>query len=479
MNTKLAMKLNKLLIVIFSVLVVSIFIFTRLYNIKNGLFFFNDLGRDADVLYTWQKTGKPPLLGPQTSALPINQSPVYFYWLMIFYLLIRSNPIYSILAYLVFYLTIFFFGIIVFKKNNKLIGLWLGSYFLMAIDPQYIIQSRYVWNPSFASPFILLSIFFLYQSINKKKTTKVFLSAFFLSGAIAFSFSIAPLFLVYLIFLIFYDKEKIIKFLFSFIISLVFFFLPVIFFELRHNFLLTTSLLFKSYPKQQDLDFFIKFNSLSNYLLGTQYLIFNKIILTILFSYSFYQFLKNKEKPKISFFYFLFFTLIILTFIIPITVQAHYIFAISVILFLILFFEKKLVNLIILFILCFFYLLQIITGDYFKNSPRTYNQINQCFHQFCQTFKKPIYVSAVSNFHPYHYGPEHRYLLKKNGCLVKNIEENQMSTDTMMVVLDSADFNENVSYYELDLFGPYQKIKKHYCRPNFGYVLIRRLTKDK
>ncbi len=479
MNTKLAMKLNKLLIVIFSVLVVSIFLFTRLYNIKDGLFFLNDLGRDADVLYTWQKTGKPPLLGPQTSALPINQSPVYFYWLMIFYLLLRSNPIYSVVAYLVFYLIIFFFGIIVFRKNNQLIILWLGAYLLMALHPQYILQSRQVWNPSLTPPLVLLSIFFFYLSLNKKNFKQLFFSAFFLAAAISFSFSITPLFFVLTIFLFFSNREKTVKFIFYFFLSLVFFFLPVIVFELRHNFLLITSLLFKPHPQQKGIDFLTKFNSLADYVLATSNFNLNRFLLLSSFCYSLYKFLTLKIKSKINFFYFLFIAMLILTFIIPFSVQAHYIFAISVSLFLTLFCEIRLINLTALLIISLFYVFFIIRGDNFQDSPRTYNQINQCFYQFCQNFKKPIYVSVISNFHPYHYGPEHRYLLKKNGCLVKNIEEDETTADMMMIVLDSADFNESSRYYELDLFGPFQKVKKHYCQPNFGYVLIRRLIKDK
>jgi hypothetical protein len=470
--------MKKIVYVFFPISIIFIFIFTRLYNIKDGLFFYNDLGRDANVLYTWIKSGKPPLLGPQTSALPINQSPFYFYWLMVFYLLMKGNPIYSVVSCLFFYILIFIFGLYYFKKEKFLIRLWIGGFFLLAIHPQNIIQGRYVWNPSFVSPLVLLSILSFYQSFKKEKA--LFLSSFSLAMAIAFSYSIVPLFLVFVLYLLIDHREKIFKFLFYFVLSFILFYLPVLVFEFRHRFLLTSSLLTKKGPPQQFLDFFSKFNSLSYFVVGFNHFL-SKIIFLVIFLYSLIRFLywyrKNNDK---KFFYFLFLVINLLTFLIPVSVQAHYIFAMSASFFLIILLERKLIEITILILCLFFYLTPIFKNQYFQKAPRTYEEMNQCFLSFCQNFKKPIYVSVVSSFHHlFHYGPEHRYLLKKNGCFVYNIEENQSQSDLMLVVLDSSDFNKESKYYELDLFGPYEIIKKHYCQKNFGYVLIRKLTKVK
>jgi len=470
--------MKKFLYIVLPILIVFILVFTRLYNIKNGLFFYNDLGRDADVLYTWIKTGKPPLLGPQTSALPINQSPVYFYWLMIFYFLLNTNPIYSVVGCLFFYILVFIFGLYFFRKEKFLIKLWLGGFFLITIHPQNIIQSRYVWNPSFVSPLILLSTLSFYQAIKNDKN--FFLSSFSLALAISFSYSVVPLFFVFILYLVFYQKDKILKFFLYFILSLGLFYLPILVFEVRHHFLLTYSLLTKKGPQQQFIDFFSKFNSISNFVVGFNYQIYERVVFVFIFLYSIIKFLywhkKNKNK---GFFYFNFFVLILLTFLIPITIQAHYIFAITVSFFIVILLDQKAIEILILMLCLFFYFMPIFKNKYFQKAPRTYEEINQCFLSFCQNFKKPIYVSVVSSLHPYHYGPEHRYLLKKNGCLVYNIEENQNQSDLMMVILDFSDFNKEFKYYELDLFGPYKIIKKHYCQNNFGYVLIRKLTKVK
>jgi len=73
--------IKKVLFWILISLLAILFVILRLYNINNSLFFINDTGRDMAVLQSWQNTGKIPLLGPQTSALPINQSAIYFYLL--------------------------------------------------------------------------------------------------------------------------------------------------------------------------------------------------------------------------------------------------------------------------------------------------------------------------------------------------------------------------------------------------------------
>lgn len=462
------------LIYFFLFLIIFLFIFIRFYNIKNSLFFFNDLGRDSLVLYNWQETGKIPLLGPQTSALPINQSPFYFYYLMIFYFLMKGNPIYSVVACSFFYIFVFIFGFVFFKKNDFLLKMWLWSFFFISLHPQQIIQNRYVWNPSFVSPLILFSILSFYSALVKDKKN-FYWSSFFLAGAISFSYSAIPLLLVFLLYLLIFKKEYFFKFLISFFLSSLFFYLPIIIFELRHDFLLTKSLFTKSGPPQTHLDLLTKFNSLSNFIIATNRTLFDEFLLIFLFFYSNIQFINLYfSKNKKNFFYFIFSGLFILSMIIPIGVQAHYIFPILISFFLILYLINKSINKFLIFAIILFYFLPILNQNYFKNAIRTYNEVDECFKNFCQSFNQPIYVSVISSFHPYHYGPEHRYLLKKNKCQVYNIEENQNKSQFMLVVLDDYQFNQPIKYYELDLFGKYKILKKHYCQKNFGYVLLKK-----
>lgn len=100
--------------------------------------------------------------------------------------------------------------------------------------------------------------------------------------------------------------------------------------------------------------------------------------------------------------------------------------------------------------------------------------MDACFAWFCPQFKEPLFVSVNSDLYPYHYGPEFRYLLAKNGCLVKNIETEPNGATTMAVILDSSDFSPQTHYYESDLFGKFNLAQKLTCTPNLQIQLINK-----
>lgn len=68
------------------IFILIVFIFLRVHRIEETLNFQNDIGRDYLVLLEWYQSGKPPLLGPQNSAVPFNQSAFYFYLFFLFLL---------------------------------------------------------------------------------------------------------------------------------------------------------------------------------------------------------------------------------------------------------------------------------------------------------------------------------------------------------------------------------------------------------
>ena len=72
------------------------------------------------VLWDWNKTGKIPLLGPQTSALPINQSSVYFYILYPGFLLSKAQPISANYTLSFLYVVAFVAGMVLLRKEKKI-----------------------------------------------------------------------------------------------------------------------------------------------------------------------------------------------------------------------------------------------------------------------------------------------------------------------------------------------------------------------
>jgi hypothetical protein len=165
-----------------------------------------------------------------------------------------------------------------------------------------------------------------------------------------------------------------------------------------------------------------------------------------------------------------------LYFVLPFNLQAHYIFPLTSLLFLTISQLPKKLLFPVIITLAVIYLNPKKLKTYFTPAPRTYDQMNTCFAQFCPQFKKPLFVSVNSNLYPYHYGPEFRYLLAKNGCLVKNIETEPNGATTMAVILDSATFSPQTRYYELDLFGKFNLTKRLTCTPNLSVQIINKTT---
>ena len=179
---------------IIPLLLISLFLFLRFYNIRDGLFFFNDMGRDLLVLQNWQLSGKPPLLGPQTSVVPFNQSSIYFYYLYVFYLITKGSVFSALFANAFLYIVIYIFGLVIFKKDSKITKIIHLSFFLICIHPQYIIQSRFVWNPSLITPFIMSAFFSFYLLIQKYSKFRLWAFSLSIATAISISYSVIPIF---------------------------------------------------------------------------------------------------------------------------------------------------------------------------------------------------------------------------------------------------------------------------------------------
>jgi hypothetical protein len=76
-------------------------------------------------------------------------------------------------------------------------------FFLICLHPQYVIQNRFVWNPSFVTPPLLFAFYaFLAlreKYLNKKHMDKILSWLFTLALALAlgFSYSLVPAFIAF------------------------------------------------------------------------------------------------------------------------------------------------------------------------------------------------------------------------------------------------------------------------------------------
>lgn len=478
----------KLYISVF-ILLLAAFLFTRVFQIKDSFFYLNDMGRDSLVLLDWQKTGKPPLLGPQTSALPFNQSAFYFYTLYPFFLLTQGSPYAALLSVDVFYLFFFILSFLVISKTQekKVLRVYLLSLSLIILHPQFIIQNRFVWNPSFVGPLILLSFFLFYFLLNHFTLKKVALLGLTLALAISLSYSVAPIVIGFGVASLIFLKKKSLVIGTSLAFWLVFFNIPTLIFELRHHFLLTQMLLHQSKVRQVNIDLPSKVNDLLAHALTTYPPDWQKFLALIFFlsvvigSWIYlhrpnHLISSDKDRKPLFFSALLIFLVGLgVTLIFPIPILAHYIFGIVTLGIIVMAALPNKIRIPVIIIFGSLWILPIFTQQYFKPSVRTVTQMQECYQRYCAKEKSPIYVSLQSGILPFHNGPEHRYLLRSAGCNVKDIETENGAANKMAVVVESSEFTfGKTDYAELSAFAPKQEDSVTTCQSNLQVVTVSR-----
>ena len=450
---------------ILPIILIGLFLFTRFYKINSSLFFFNDMGRDAYTLLNWLRSGKPPLLGPQTSALPINQSAIYFYMLYPLFLLTHQSPLFALYTNAIVYIFSFLFCLHLTKHSSKLQKSLLLIFFLIIIHPQYIIQNRYIWNPSFVTPFLLICLT-SFSLLHHKVTNKLLvLFTLSLSMALSLSYSIAPVAIALILYSFFKFKQHFIKILLYLCLGLFLTNIGTVAFEIRHGFLLTKTLFDRGVTNQQGISLLVKITDLISHTTSISHQSLAIIIFTSFF------FLKKSVNKKI-------FILSVLLYILaPIKPQAHYIFGLTTLVFFIVSTQTKFIKLIYLALFLILYINPKTISSYFKPAPRTYQQMSSCYQKFCRNHTQALFVSVNSIYHPYHFGPEHRYLLAKNGCNVIDIENYPDQANHMAVISDGGTYQHNqTKYHELTMFGKSEEIETFTCQPNLSIHLLKKIN---
>jgi len=212
----------------------------------NYLFGF-DVGRDLLVARDIVVNHKLTLIGAEigSGSAGINgvfQGPGYYYLLAVVYFLFGGNPYGALL-------TMFVFGVVslalvyvtvqkIFGQANAIVAL-----FLAGISPLIVSQSRFVWAPHPATLFIVLMLYFAYMI---PKRPRLYVPLALLSAGLTYNFEFAmtvPMVIAILIALPLVYRVKDVRTYLYAIGSLVAVFSPMVFFEMRHNWMATRSLL--------------------------------------------------------------------------------------------------------------------------------------------------------------------------------------------------------------------------------------------
>jgi 4-amino-4-deoxy-L-arabinose transferase-like glycosyltransferase len=237
---------NKLLLLILLVLIIFLSVFPRSVEVLNGNPVFGfDNGREMIAAKNIVVNHKFILIGTEVGAgvaglSGIFHGPIYYYMLTIPFVLFNGNPQGGIYLMFLFGILSIIFG---YYFGKKLFGQYGGVLLalLMSISSILIAQSRFIWSPNPPTLFILLSMYFTYLIKENKK--HIFLAAFFAAFVYNFELGIAvPLSLTLLIYSIFIFKKNFKNIIYVFL-GFIAGYLPMLFFEARHNFLGTRGII--------------------------------------------------------------------------------------------------------------------------------------------------------------------------------------------------------------------------------------------
>lgn len=209
---------------------------------RNFLFGF-DHGREylmtRDIVVNHHLTLIGTALGAGSAGINgVFHGPGYYYFLTIPYILFSGDPYGGVVL-------MFLFGtaslVVAFFLAREIFGTFfaLVTTTLLSLSPEIISQSRSIWSPHPTTFFILLSFFFTYLMLTdtKRGLLYIFLSAFFGGFIYNFEFAIAiPITVTLCLFSIFIFKKDFKKYVALFIGFFVAY-LPMLVFEIRHNFL--------------------------------------------------------------------------------------------------------------------------------------------------------------------------------------------------------------------------------------------------
>ena len=206
---------------------------------KNYIFGF-DHGRDYLLVKEMIDYHKLRLIGAEVGAgsaglSGIFHGPGHLYLLSIFYISFKGDPYGSIV-----YMFIFGFGTLlityivsrkIFSRNNSLLVT-----FLIAVAPEIVTQSRFLWNPHPSSFFIIIVLYLVYKipkSPRKYLPLALFTAGFIYHFQLAIAVPLVFTIIIYSLFFSYFTNRKTILFSSLAVIGA---FIPAIIFEFRHEY---------------------------------------------------------------------------------------------------------------------------------------------------------------------------------------------------------------------------------------------------
>lgn len=464
---------------VLTIIMLGIFILVRIYNLDQTLEFFGDIGRDHLALLEWWNTGKIPLLGPGINYFSLHLPPIYYYLNFPVFIISGFSPYTTLITLLAIYSGVFLAGVIFFSKKEYKIAVFIMA-LLVTFQPQYIFQTRLPWNPTFAAPFLGVAISSLLLLREKYSIYKFIIFSTSLAGAVGLSIEVIPTVFVIVIFALWKLPNRV-KNIFYFSVAMLLIFLPLIIFEIRHQFFFISRLIINPITQPFKTDMLNKFPNLLSFLFGVnEWNSLSLAIILIIFLIIFvYVIINRKHKNaieinKVLFLLILFSLSVLLTYILPFPAVGHDIFGISILFFTTIAFLPLRLSLVTSGLLLVLWLNPVNLNNYFKPGHRTISEMEYCAVKVCSFEHDPMYIS-VQAWYIYHKTPEYQFMFIKKGCKVADITSSPDWSNKMMVIADNETYEHGkTAYNELTLFGKSEIEKEYVCGDKLQVYILKK-----
>jgi hypothetical protein len=453
-------------------LLIGVFVMLRLWRIDQSFEFWGDIARDHEKLMVWLQTGKPPLVGPNTSVLPaLNQSAWFLYFIFPVFFLTKSalSMTYTVIILSVLSLV----AVAYILRNHKARWGMYGTFLLLAIHPLIIEQQRTPWNPTFAIPFLFFALGCVFRIMKKYDYWTGFaaiLSAVFSAGM---TFSFVPELLAVMLLAYQASGRRWKTVLFHTGVSFAVVFLPNLVFELKNRFRFLLQGIGDIKPVAGQLPLHEKVLFFWNEIFARNHTVSLPVFLMIatLLAATFVR----EKKVRLPITGALLLTG--LTLLLPFG-QTHYYFGLLLVWFVVFSRTGRVRFLILTMVLAVSWIPsigRIVTAD----AIRPLASVEECAKQFCMKHPGAYFVSSWA-WHDMHSAHDHAFLLNKAGCASRDIVSfPAFPADKMAVAADQERFvPQKTTFYELEQFGPYEVEDTVACDDKISYFLMTKKKSD-
>lgn len=217
-------------------LIFFVFVFFRTYNLRDRIGFGWDQERDARAAVNIL-SGNFTLIGPRVQGPSGFFLPPYFFYLLAPFYALGHLSAYSVAGFIVFW-SVLSFGV-GYWAISRIFGQKTAVYFLAlwGVSNLAISIDTIAWNPVVIPLLMLLLIYLYYIYLTKKKQLYIFLMGLTFGLGISFHLQFLFVFPFLVPLLIDIFKSKKFSGFVRLVIGVAIPFLPILIFDLRHNFL--------------------------------------------------------------------------------------------------------------------------------------------------------------------------------------------------------------------------------------------------